>query len=278
MDQPLIRAQEIADHYAAIPEVVAVALGGSHASGADDDRTDIDLYVYYPVYPAAVPRAARAALAVRRASQVELDNRFHEPGDEWVETDIGLAVDVIFRDTAWIEGELHRVLDRHQASLGYSTCLWANVLSSRILFDRDGWFSALQAGARRPYPEPLRRAIIAKNHPMLRDAHGAYRRQLEHAVSRGDPMSTNRRVAALLAAYFDILFALNRLPHPGEKRLLALAMERCTTLPLGMTDDVHGLLRAAGAADATVVAAADRFIDALDDLLMVEGLIARSGE
>jgi Domain of unknown function (DUF4037) len=274
-DRPLAVAREVADRYRTIPEVVAVALGGSQTAGAADGRSDIDLYIYCQAYPAAVPIAARAAVAAARRSQVELDNRFFEPGDEWIETSSGLTVDVTFRHTAWIEGELDRVLGRHEASLGYSTCLWANVLSSYILFDRGGWFAALQARASQPYPESLRRAIIAKNHLMLRRAHSAYRHQLEHAVARGDLVSVNHRVAALLASYFDIIFALNRLPHPGEKRLLAVAAARCTMLPPDMTVDVHGLLRAAGSADAAVLQATDRLVDALDQLLVDEALITR---
>jgi hypothetical protein len=43
-----------------------------------------------------------------------------------------------------MEGELARVLDRHEASLGYSTSLWHNVLTSKPLNDRSGWFAALQ--------------------------------------------------------------------------------------------------------------------------------------
>ena len=274
-DYRLGTAREIADLYATIPEVVAVALGGSQTTGVADDRSDIDLYVYYPAWPAGVPIVARAAVAAGRGAQVELDNRFWEPGDEWVEAGTGLVVDVMFRHTTWIEDELARVLDRYEASLGFSTCLWANVVSYQVLFDRTGWLAALQAGARRRYPEPLRRAIIAKNHPVLRRVHGGYRGQLENAVARGDLVTVNHRVAAILASYFDILFALNRLPHPGHKRMLAVAAERCPTLPPKMEDGVHDLLRAAGAADATVVAAADRLVDALDQVLADEGLITR---
>ena len=55
-------------------------------------------------------------------------------------------------------------------------------------------------------------------------------------MARGDLVSLNYRVAALLASTFDILFALNRLPHPGEKRLLAFATQHCPLRPAGMAE------------------------------------------
>jgi hypothetical protein len=45
-------------------------------------------------------------------------------------------------------------------------------------------------------------------------------------------VAINHRLAALRASAFDVLFALNRVPHPGEKRLLALA----SRLPLAPAD------------------------------------------
>lgn len=95
-----------------------------------------------------------------------------------------------------------------------------------------------------PFPEPLRRAIIAKNHPVLRQVIPSYRHQIAKAIRWQDLVSLNHRVAALLTSYFKGLFALNRLPHPGEKWLLKLAVERCAKLPPRMVAQVEGLLRA----------------------------------
>jgi hypothetical protein len=54
----------------------------------------------------------------------------------------------MYRHARWIEEQLDRVLVRHEASVGYSTCFWYNVLHSNALFDRAGWFEALQRRAR----------------------------------------------------------------------------------------------------------------------------------
>jgi hypothetical protein len=146
---------------------------------------------------------------------------------------------------------------------------------SQPLFDRHSWFAALQARAQQPYPEPLRRAIINMNYPLLRDMLGAYRRQIKSAVARGDMVAVNHRVAALLASYFDVLFAVNRLPHPGEKRLLAYATRDCTLLPRDMVQQVQALIRASAQASDAVLDCVDALVDNLDDLLRQETVLPR---
>jgi len=259
-------ARRLAEGFAVLPMVEAVALGGSLSGGGADGASDVDLYVYGAEPP---PKAARAALA-GDALGLELDNRNFEPGDEWIDGETGLAVDVMYRTPAWIEGELDRVLVRHEARLGYSTCFWANVRSSRALFDRSGWFAALQARADTPYPEPLRRAIVAKNLAVMARNQSSFLRQLERAAMRGDAVAVNHRLAAFLACAFDVLFAVNEAPHPGEKRLLAAAVLRCRRQPPGFLDDVARLL--AGAGDGTVAEAAGDVAEGLEWLVRQEGL------
>jgi hypothetical protein len=263
-------AFEIAAAYGALPQVEAVASAGSRTSGMGDHGSDLDLYIYIC---GEIPVAKRAEIANARAVWAEMDNHFGEPGDEWVEAGSGLGVDIVFRRTDWIQDQLERVLRRHEASVGYTTSLWYNVLTSHALHDPGGWLAALQRFADQPYPEPLRNAIVAKNHPVLRRNLSSYTHEIERAAARGDRVSVNHRAAAFLASYFDILFALNRLPHPGEKRLLALARERCTLKPEGMEAGIGALLDQVGA-DGKQAAELCRFlVDSLDRLLREEGLL-----
>ncbi|HYC02239.1 MAG TPA: nucleotidyltransferase domain-containing protein [Azospirillaceae bacterium] len=231
---------EVARLFAVLPGVRAVALGGSTATGRGDAASDADLYVYAD---APVDPDLRAAIILPRAVRAEIDNRFWEWGDEWEERVSGHRFDVMFRSPAWIEEQLARVLDRHEASIGYSTCLWHNVLTCRPLEDGTGWLAGLKAQADQPYPDGLARAVIAKNHPLLRGTLSSFETQLLRALERGDPVAANHRAAALLASYFDVIFALNRQPHPGEKRLLDAAAS-LPAIPVNLRRDVTTFLRA----------------------------------
>jgi hypothetical protein len=266
----LVLAQTLADQYATLPQVEAVALAGSQTFGARDHDSDLDLYVYVSE---ALPVACRAAIIRSRAIRMQLDNHYWEVGDEWIERDSGMVVDVKLRPTAWIEAQLARVLVHHQASIGGSTCAWQTILTAHICYDRRDWLRTLQNTVRVPYPEALRHAIIAKNYPLLRQAISGYLPQLTHALRRSDSISIYTLVAGLLASYFDIVFALNRLPHPGDKRQLASAQTQCTQLPIGMQEHVQTVMQMSASADPAFLSAVERLIDGVDRLVIGEPIL-----
>jgi len=252
------------------PEVVAVALGGSAASGAADGASDIDLYVYTN---AEIPLSARRAIVERLggATRADFDQRYWGPSDQWLDAATGQEIDAVYFDAGWMAAQLGRVLDEHAPSLGYTTAFWHTVRQSRPVYDPNGWFAAQQRRAAVVYPEPLRQAIVAYNRPVLRGIITSYRAQIDKAVARGDQVSVNHRLAALLAGYFDILFAVNRVLHPGEKRLLARAEALCPSLPAAMAADVTACLTAAGAAPGDLLGHLDRLLDRLDEWLTAAG-------
>ncbi len=264
------RASELAAHFAALPQVVAVALGGSQSNGSADVESDIDLYVYIE---AELPRTAQAAVIEQSggATRDDLNLPYWGGTNLWIDAATGITVDCMYFGTAWMEEEVARVLETHQPSLGYSTSFCRTVQQSRSLLDPHGWFQALQARSMQPYPEPLRRNIMMHNHPVLRTIMSSYLHQIERAVGRSDIVSINHRVAALLASYFDIVFALNGVLHPGEKRLLAFAHHECPLLPMEMAADVAAVLGAAGTAGDILVVHLTRLLDHLDDLLRKSG-------
>lgn len=256
-------AKQIANQYSQLPQITAVALGGSLATQQAESGSDIDLYVYGCE---AIPLEARRAIAEANASHAEVNNQFWESGDEWIDAETNIHVDVMFRSPQWIEDVLDRVLVQHQASVGYSTCFWHNVLTSKLLFDRDGWYGKLQKWAERPYPPQLQQNIIAKNYPILRNTLSSYLYQINSALRRKDTVSLNHRIAALLASYFDIIFALNQLPHPGEKRIMHLVNAQCPIKPENMEEQVNALLTAS-IEDQNHIEKVNALIDGLENIV-----------
>jgi len=255
---------EIVAHFAMDPTVLGIALGGSQSGAVADQRSDLDLYVFGDAPPSL---AMRRTLAAEHDPTPEIGNTAFGPGDEWVARS-GIGVDLIYWSPGWIEDELARLLDRHQASVGYTTALWFTIREMRPLFDRTGWLARLQAQAARPYPEPLREAIIRLNHPLLRSARGSFLHQIELAIARDDPISVQHRTTALLTSYTDVLFALNRQPHPGEKRILHQLANRCPLLPERYDTDVRAVIAASGAPGAqNVLNQITTLLDGLDALL-----------
>lgn len=262
-------AHRIGARFSDLPEVQAVAVAGSQTSGVASVGSDIDLYIYTN---GEIGAEARMAVAGEFADDAEL-NDYWGPGNEWTDRESGIHVDAMFWTVGWIKDQLDRVLKGHEAGMGYSTCFWHTIRVSEAVFDRTGWFRGFQTEAMVTYPEPLARAIINHNFPVLGKIASSYQVQLQKAAARGDRVSLNHRTAALLASYFDILFALNRVPHPGEKRLVELAQRLCSKCPTGMEEQVNGLIAAGGGTGVEIGAAVQALIKPLESLLREEGLV-----
>lgn len=265
------RVQAITARFAALPEVQAVALAGSLAAGLSDDHSDLDLYIYIDQ---PISLAVRTTIAHEFAGDgsptIEIDKPFWGPEDAWTDRVSGSGVDLIYWSPQWIEEQLDRTLVQCQAWMGYTTSFWHTIRESQVVYDRAGWFMRLKQRAEQPYPEALRRAIIKLNYPVLRQIGSSYRHQIELAILRQDRISVNHRVTALLASYFDILFAVNAVPHPGEKRLVAQLKRLCIKLPTGWESQLDILLE--GNKQRTLVTV-DALLDGLDDLLRAENLL-----
>ena len=147
---------------------------------------------------------------------------------------------------------------------GYTTCICYNVFNSKTLYDPANLFRGMVEEYTMPYPEALRRNIIAKNRELLQGKIPSYLRQVEKAVKRNDIVSVNHRLSELLASYFDILYAFNRKFHPGEKRLIDLTIDSCELLPKDFGAVLSELLH--GNRD-EIVLVIHKLVSNLDDLL-----------
>jgi predicted nucleotidyltransferase len=260
---------KIADEFKHFPTVEAIALAGSQSSGILDQNSDIDLYVYTHEIPTLEKR--QQIVKKLGASRADMNLSFWDTGDEWFDLETGIEVDVMFWSPQWIEEQLNRVLVQHQASMGYTTCFWRTVKNSLILFDRHGWFAKLQEQNQQPYPPELKRKLISKNHPVLRTVIPSYYNQIKKALGRDDLISVNHRLAAFFASYFDILFAINEVLHPGEKKIVQFVKNECAAIPENLEKQIVGILQTAAIGDRKLLEELDSLIDRLDQLLRLKG-------
>lgn len=220
---------EIVNYFKQIPKIEAIALSGSSTANSDDTASDFDIYIYSDK---EIDIGTRRAIALKYAENPEINNQYWETGDEWVIKETQKPIDIMYRSKEWIENEIKRVWYNHQASLGYTTCFIFNIHNSKILYDKCAWFKNLQEQTFSQYPQALSDNIIKKNLPLLKDkALTSYYLQIEKAVKRNDIVSVNHRISAFLASYFDIIFAKNKVLHPGEKKLVKLVLSSCKIIP-----------------------------------------------
>jgi len=218
--------------------VEGILLAGSRATGNFDKDSDYDLYIYGY---SEIPIEFRKKIAEKYFHYSELDNRTWEQEDAGFLKGSGIQIDIIFRNIDWMKESLENVVKNHQASTGYTTCLWGNFINSKILFDRNGILENIYLQYNVDYPQELQKNIKDKNYPLLNSIIHAYTHQIQKAHARKDYLSINHRITAFFESYFDILFAVNKKVHPGEKRMLKIALETYSNLPENMEKDIENI-------------------------------------
>jgi predicted nucleotidyltransferase len=221
----------------ALPQVEAIALGGSRAGSSFDEKSDYDIYLYCT---APVTEDIRKEILSKYCSYVEYSNHYWELEDNGTFNN-GVDFDLLFRNLDDFTADVASVVEYHQARNGYTTCMWHNLLTCKILYDENGRLKAAKDRFSVPYPQELKQNIISRNRALLWGSMPAYEDQINKAVKRGDLVSINHRVAAFMESYFDLLFALNEQTHPGEKRLMQLSSVGCQILPRDFQENLTHL-------------------------------------
>jgi predicted nucleotidyltransferase len=227
---------EIVEKLRQLDHVRLIMLGGSRASGLADRQSDVDLYVYCDQ---PISLDVRKEVLSGYFRYVEFANGFWEEEDDGILLD-GVEMEIIYRPHAFIKEQYEKTFVRYEASLGYSTCMIYNLLRSKILVDRHSdiqWFRNIA----QLYPDELRRKIIMSNASLIHDQMPSLSFQLIKAIKRQDAISIQHRTTELIALLFDVLFAANRMFHPGEKRLTE-ALERMSLIPDHFKEDLKQLL------------------------------------
>ena len=135
-----IDVEKLFDEFSSIKEVEAIALGGSRATGRNDEKSDYDVYVYVSDN---VDEGIRRNILEKYCKYMEIGNSFWELEDDVTLND-GIDMDIIYRNLTDFEGVISSVVDDCVAWNGYTTCMWHNLITSKIVFDRNGKLEALQ--------------------------------------------------------------------------------------------------------------------------------------
>ena len=219
-----------------LPQIEAIALGGSRAGETFDEKSDYDVYLYCT---GSISDDVRKNILEKYCNYIELGNHFWELEDNCTLKN-GVDIDILYRNIEDFGNDVASVVEGFNARTGYTTCMWHNLMTCKIIYDEKGSFKALKERFDVPYPAELKKNIIEKNMSLLSGMLPSYDGQIKKAVQRGDLVSVNHRTSAFFESYFDVLFALNEQTHPGEKRLVSLS-EKLGTTPENFEENINRL-------------------------------------
>jgi hypothetical protein len=222
-------------------EVDAIALGGSMASGMHDSDSDYDLYVY--INEDIKPEQRKSVLS-QTCKNAILGITFW--GTCWDDCILknSIPIELNYVNIADTQRSLHNILEKHTARLGNSTCACSIVFGSQLLYDHEGLYNEMVERYTAPFPEKLRQNIISVNREYLSGVTPSCMNRIEVAIKRNDVIGVNHRLYEFIKSYFDILFALNRVYHPGEKLLIEYGKKLCECLPENYENDLQALFQA----------------------------------
>ncbi|MCR4676754.1 MAG: hypothetical protein K5634_05955 [Sphaerochaetaceae bacterium] len=232
------------ESYFSLEGVRAAGTGGSRASGMGDENSDYDIYIFTDRVPEP---EERLKLVKRLSGRYEIYGDYFGPGDEFLVDEINREFDLMYFDAGDFEKHVKSVWLECRASNAYTTCFLYTLKNLRIEYDPEGFIAELKRIIDTPYPEGLRENIIKRTFMLMKDKpFSSYLEQIEKALERKDLNSISHRRSAFMESYFDALFAINRLLHPGEKRLISYALENCSALPEDFEEDMKKALNCNG--------------------------------
>lgn len=249
--------EKILEQFKNLPNVESIALGGSRAGKVFDEKSDYDIYIYItsPINP-----KTRQQIYQNYAKIIEVKNQYWEEEDNIVMNN-DIPADIIYRNLDEFINDVKQVVEHHIPHNSYTTCMWHNLINSKIIYDKTGRLTNYQKELNIPYPTKLKNNIVERNHNLLNKALPNYYDQIKKAVKRNDLVSINHRTAEFLASYFDLIFALNKKTHPGEKRLIKLAKTNCEKLPNNFEENLNKLFK-------TMYQNTEEFLNILDEIII----------
>lgn len=229
-------AQRVAEVLAEDTRVSAILLFGSAAYGVVSDTSDIDLEVLCK--PHILSPEDRLEILSEIAQGWKIDKYGSEnslfPTVDVHEDFSGIKVEVHYQTTVWMEGVIESVMRCGTTSM--ESCperpytVPGMIQRALALYDRDSeiekWREMVQE-----YPEALRKNIIAEGILEIKE----HISRVESAKDDGSDQKENRENWRLMRGALDaasnVLLAMNRMHHPGEKRLERTVLPQLSDVP-----------------------------------------------
>ncbi len=225
----------------------AIALGGSYAKGTADDEADVDLYLFAHD---VLPGGERTRVASEFSSEIEgivswgEDVPFSNAGTDFRFR--GENVECWLRDVGHIErsiaecreGLVRREFVTWTTTGFYNHCCLSDLTVMAALDDPFDviarWKSAVAA-----YPPKLREAIV-KQH-LAAAEFWPENFHYKSAIERRDVVYVTGIVQQVVHNLVQVVFALNEVYFPGDKRL-DVAMDHLSQQPPELCERVRALL------------------------------------
>lgn len=218
---------EIINDMGKLDSVLAIVLGGSRSIDIADKYSDYDIYIYFNNTNSFSDIKPILALYINSDSEL---NMFF-PEETCVLLKDNTHVEIILKTLIGAENEIKKRLIDYQCDLGFSTCDLAAVFNGKVLYDNKKIYQNLIDKYSFAYPDRLAENVIKFNREMMNGKVISADRQIIKALKRNDFVAFQRWCTVYIASYFDILFAINRKYHIGEKRMLKFALDNFDILP-----------------------------------------------
>ncbi len=202
-----------------------IAFGGAHAKGFADEASDLDLYIFAPAIATDEARSRLVeALTDSPPRSWSAPGDFTQAGTDFVFR--GQRVEVWLRNTSLIEqtlDECERGIVKQDlvtwTVMGfYNHCALSDIAHMRVLDDPDGMLAQWRRRVG-VYPQRLGASIIEKHLAAAR--FWPHNPHYASAVERCDVLYVSGIVQQVAHNLAQVLFALNRVYFPGDKKLAA---------------------------------------------------------
>ena len=198
--------------FCGIDGIRALVLGGSRTTERFDEKSDYDFYVYSEN---GIDQEIRHKILTRYCKYFEIGNKYWELEDNG-QLICGIDFDLVYRNLQQFENTVADGVEKNNSYNGFTTCLWDNILNSKIIFDKNDVFKKMKERFTIPYPQKLKENIVKRNMALLSGSVVSYDKQIIKSIHRKDLINLNNRISVFLASYFDIIFAINELPNPEQ--------------------------------------------------------------